>query len=61
MPRERPSKQGYPSAVALAVARALQKTGREYNDEQMLTRGQNLEERALDAIKRGKSELPPLN
>jgi hypothetical protein len=49
------------SAVALVLGRVLQQVGANLMDEDMINRGQVLEMRADEALKRGLQDLPPKN
>jgi hypothetical protein len=49
------------SAVALVLGRVLQQVGANLMDEDMINRGQALEMRADEALKRGRENLPPTN
>jgi hypothetical protein len=49
------------SAVALVLGRVLQQVGANLMDEGMINRGQVLEMRADEALKRGREDLPPKN
>jgi hypothetical protein len=53
------AKAGYPSAAALAMARAQKRLAEKYKDKPLAYRAAALEQRALDAIKQGKPELLP--
>jgi hypothetical protein len=48
----------YPTAAALAMARAFQRIGEERGDPDMVEEGKLLEQHAMEAIKRG-SPVPP--
>src|SRR4051794_27972998 len=52
-------KQGYSSVAALVMARAQRQLAEKYQDGELATNAQELEKRALGAIKLGQSELEP--
>jgi hypothetical protein len=58
--QEQPPKAPYSSVVALVMARAQKQLAEQYQDSDLQKHAAVLEQRALQAIKDGKSELPPL-
>lgn len=55
------AKAGYSSIAALVMARAQKRVAEKYQDEPLAKHAATLEQRALDAIKQGKPELPEVN
>ena len=51
----------YPSALALVMARTQKRIAEKYDDQELAQHPAALEERAQQAVRDGKSELPELN